>query len=115
MPGLIGQHLPTGFVPNPPLGSSTLLFDNTGVLSIKRNDGSVEPVIGSFSVSVDNYQFAFGQSGSGLTSSLGFSFDSYGNLNFGGSYCGGSIIGTGPNNIFNSIIGPGSFIDNCTI
>lgn len=44
MPGLIGQHLPTGFVPNPPLGSSTLLFDNTGVLSIKRNDGSVEPV-----------------------------------------------------------------------
>ena len=60
MPGLIGQHLPTGFVPNPPLGSSTLLFDNTGVLSIKRNDGSVEPVIGSFSVSVDNYQFAFG-------------------------------------------------------
>ena len=41
MPGLIGQHLPTVFVPNPPLGSSTLLFDNTGVLSIKRNDGSV--------------------------------------------------------------------------
>ena len=31
MPGLIGQHLPSVFVPNPPLGSSTLLFDNSGM------------------------------------------------------------------------------------
>jgi len=83
-------------------------------LFVKRNDGTVEPVSKTFSVSVDDNQFAFGQSG-GLTSSPGFSFDSYGNLNLGGNLSG-SIIGTGgPSNNLNSIIGAGSCIDNYTI
>jgi len=87
MPGLIGQHLPTVFVPNPPLGSSTLLFDNTGVLSIKRNDGSVETVGSMTSVEIINNQLifteangaTFGASGSftGLTGPAGYLDISY--------------------------------------
>jgi len=45
MPGLIGQHLPVVFVPNPPLGSSTLVFDSVGDLKIKRNDGSINNIL----------------------------------------------------------------------
>lgn len=125
MPGLIGQHLPTGFVPNPPLGSSTLLFDNTGVLSIKRNDGSVETVGGSGSVSIDSNQISFG-SPSGLTSSQYFTIDSndgylvfgYNSTISGGST--GSVILGGANHLiatqsqYSAIIGGicNSIIDN---
>lgn len=49
MPGLIGQHINTAFVGNPPLGSSTLIFDNSGNLTIKRSDGSTELVVGTSS------------------------------------------------------------------
>lgn len=57
MPGIIGQHLPTGGVPNPPLGSSTLILDNSGALKLKRSDGSVDAIggtsSGNFTYSVD--------------------------------------------------------------
>ena len=107
MPGLIGQHLPTGFVPNPPLGSSTLLFDYVGDLVMKRNDGTVEPV--GKMVYIDYQQISFGGTSSGLTSSSIFTIDTnYGNLIFGQT---NSIIGTSS---FNSIIGgQSSTISDC--
>lgn len=54
MPGFIGQHLPTAYINNPPLGSTTLFFDNGGTLVMKRSDGSVVSVgaSGSFTFSV---------------------------------------------------------------
>lgn len=108
MPGLIGQHLPTGFVPNPPLGSSTLLFDYVGDLVMKRNDGTVEPV--GKMVYIDYQQISFGGTSSGLTSSSIFTIDTnYGNLIFGQT---NSIIGTSS---FNSIIGgQSSTISDCS-
>jgi hypothetical protein len=111
MPGLIGQHLPTGFVPNPPLGSSTLLFDNTGVLSIKRNDGSVETVGGSGSVSIDLNQISFGTS-TGLTSSVNFVIDgSDVNLIFGynSTITGGSTSSVIMGGSGNTLSGTSSF------
>ena len=47
MPGFIGQHTNTALVANPPLGSSTLIFDNTGNLTVKKSDGTTQPIIGS--------------------------------------------------------------------
>jgi len=49
MPGIIGQHLTPSGVPNPPLGSSTLIFDNSGTLKLKRSNGDVDDVGGTSS------------------------------------------------------------------
>jgi len=83
MPGLIGQHLPVVFVPNPPLGSSTLVFDSVGDLKIKRNDGSIDSV----TINIDPNQIMFGSTTSSPTSSniLTLDVDNY-ILQFGASH-----------------------------
>ena len=55
MPGFIGQHTNTALVANPPLGSSTLIFDNTGNLTVKKSDGTTQPIIGSGSTASFTY------------------------------------------------------------
>jgi len=47
MPGFIQQHQTPGFVPNPPLGSSTLLLNNSGILKLKRSNGDIDDVGGT--------------------------------------------------------------------
>jgi len=71
MPGLISPHINLGLVGNPPAGSSNLILDSLGRLSLIRSDGSIELISGSSSTGATGSVGPTGSVGATGTSGYG--------------------------------------------